>query len=173
MSGLRACRFGSWRRAVARLAARWPWRSALDPRAAGAPEIQAQRRTDQPQRFSKSRFDEADVMRRDAAFDVGEKSKAWRRVADLRHVHQVQAPPIDLRRIHRGRSLGQRAIQPRSLEDSAPRISRRNCRRDYPIDAVTRNRRCEYHRRVLEERVALVRVANERRHLAPTLRGDV
>jgi hypothetical protein len=56
-------------------------------------------------------------MRRDAAFDIREKSKPRRRAADLRHVHQVQAPAIDLRRIHRGRRLGQSSIQPRGLKN--------------------------------------------------------
>src|SRR5271154_3706674 len=101
-TGLSARGFGSRRGAIARLAA-WPRRrTALHPRAAGPPKIKPQRRTDQPERFTKSRFDESHIMRRDAAFDVGEKSQSRRRVADLRHVHEVQAPPVNLRRVHRG-----------------------------------------------------------------------
>src|SRR5208282_4731540 len=119
---LRPRRFDARCGPVAALAARPCRRTALHPRAASAPKIEPERRADKFQRLSKSGFDEAYIMRRDAVFDVGEESKTRRCAADLRHVHQVQAPPIHLRRIHRCRRFGQRSIQPRSLKDCAPRI---------------------------------------------------
>src|SRR5208282_2607521 len=170
---LRPRRFDARCGPVAALAARPCRRTALHPRAASAPKIEPERRADKFQRLSKSGFDEAYIMRRDAVFDVGEESKTRRCAADLRHVHQVQAPPIHLRRIHRCRRFGQRSIQPRSLKDCAPRISRPGRSRDDPVHAVACDRRSEHHRRIVEERVALVRVVDESRHLAPLLRRYV
>ena len=91
----------------------------------------------------------------------------------MRHVHQVEPAPIDLRRIHRGGRLGESSIQARSLKLSAPRIAGQRRGRNDAVDTVASDGRGEQHRRVFEKRVALVRVADKRGDLAASLRGHV
>src|SRR5258708_33035904 len=72
---LRARGFFRRPRTFARLTARARGRTALHPRTPGAAKIESQRRADQRQRLTKSRFEEAHIMRRHTALDVGEESQ--------------------------------------------------------------------------------------------------
>jgi len=78
-------------------------------------------------------------MRRNPALDVSEESQTRRRARDLRHVHQVEPAPIDLRGIHRGGRLSKSSIEPRSLKLGAPRIaSNGDYRKSFTHPAVSK-----------------------------------
>src|SRR3984893_8137382 len=143
--------------------------AGLGPGASGTAELEQQRRTDQPERGAETRGEESQIVRRNVTLDVGEERQARRRMADLSDIHQLEPPPPDHRRIHRGGGFGQHAVKLRGLESRAPRIDRLHRGGDDLVNAVAGQGRGEQHFGEGQKRHLLLRVAPARRDPATLL----